>query len=177
MKRSISFWQFGGYVFTSLLGTMLHFLYDMLGKSILIAPFSAVNESIWEHMKLLYFPMLIFAIIENQFFKTEFKNFWFAKLVGFSVGLILIPVLYYCYTGILGVFADWFNILIFFIAAAAAFIIETIILKRNQKPLISNKISFFIICLIGIIFIILTFLPIKIPLFKDPLTNQYGIIK
>lgn len=64
MERSYSQWQMAGFVFTSIMGTLLHFLYDISGESLLVAPFSAINESIWEHMKLLYFPMLAFAWIE-----------------------------------------------------------------------------------------------------------------
>ena len=58
MKRSLTLWQFFGFAFTSLLGTLLHFLYEWTGKSPLVAPFSGVNESTWEHMKLLYVGML-----------------------------------------------------------------------------------------------------------------------
>ena len=176
MKTVLSFWQFVGFVFTSVFGTVLHFLYNWTGKSILIAPFSAVNESIWEHMKLLYFPMLIFAFFQSRFFKSQYKNFWCAKLFGFLTGLILIPVLYYSYTGILGISADWFNILIFFIAAAMAYIVETNILKNNKRCLLPSNTSLGIIIVIGIIFVIFTFVPIKIPLFKDPITGTYGVI-
>ena len=78
MKRDISLWQLGGFSFTALAGTLLHFLYDLTGESVLAAPFSGVNESTWEHMKLLYFPLLIFALIQSRFFK-ERKGFWCIK--------------------------------------------------------------------------------------------------
>lgn len=54
MKRSIKLWQLWGFAVTSLGGTLLHFLYDWLDKPAWIAPFSGVNESTWEHMKLLF---------------------------------------------------------------------------------------------------------------------------
>ena len=56
MKQTISRWQMGGFLFTSVLGTALHFLFDLPGGSAVAALFSAVNESIWEHIKLIYYP-------------------------------------------------------------------------------------------------------------------------
>jgi hypothetical protein len=53
MKRSIGIWQLAGFAATSLGGTLLHFLYEWLGEAVWIAPLSGVNESTWEHMKLL----------------------------------------------------------------------------------------------------------------------------
>ena len=52
---------------TVLGGTILHFLYGLTKESVLVAPFSAVNESIWEHMKLMYFPLFVFALIQSRF--------------------------------------------------------------------------------------------------------------
>lgn len=68
MKRNLSLWQLAGFAFTSIGGTLLHFLYDLTGQSVVAAPFSAVNESTWEHMKLLFFPMFVFALVQSRFF-------------------------------------------------------------------------------------------------------------
>ena len=134
MKVSIPVWQMGGFVFTGILGTFLHFLFDLAGGSLWAGLFSAVNESIWEHMKLLFYPMVLFALVEYGFWGKETPGFWKVKLLGILVGLALIPVIYYSYTGILGVSADWFNIAIFFLAAGAAYVLET---RRFQKGLLS----------------------------------------
>ena len=61
MKRNFSLWQFAGFALSSLAGTLLHFLYDWTGNLVAVAPFSGVNESTWEHMKLLFWPLFIFA--------------------------------------------------------------------------------------------------------------------
>lgn len=176
MQKSRSLWQLAGFILTAVAGTLLHFLYDWTGQSRFIALFSAVNESIWEHMKLLYFPMFVFALIESRYFSKEYEKFWCAKLVGFTVGLTLIPVLYYTYTGILGVSADWFNIMIFFLAAAAAFGLETKFMKNDCFCWLSPAVSFAVLFLIGLVFVVLTFAPPRIPFFQDPITKQYGII-
>lgn len=175
MKKSLTFWQIGGFLFTSAAGSLLHFLYEWTNQSILVAPFSAVNESTWEHMKLLFFPMFVFSLLENRFVSERYNNFRCAKLFGTAVGLFLIPVLYYTYTGALGVTTDWFNIAIFFISAAAAYFVETVILKRVVSLSKSSFLCFVVLCLIALAFIIFTFVQPKIPLFQDPVTGMYGI--
>ncbi len=174
MKRSLTYHQFIGFVFTAVIGTLLHFLYDLTGRSQIVAAFSAVNESIWEHMKLLVFPMFIYAVIEWRVLKGEYGNFWCAKLVGILSGLIIIPASYYTYTGMFGVNADWFNIAIFFLAAALSYWIENRILKEYKKCA-NGSAAFVILCLIAIVFIVFTFATPQIPLFQDPITSAYGI--
>ena len=175
MKKSLSFWQFAGFVFTGVLGTLLHFLYDWTDITF-VALFSAINESIWEHMKILFFPMLIFAVLESRYFAKDYENFWCAKLIGILVGLTVIPVTYYTYTGALGVSADWFNIIIFFIAAAVAYIIETRLMKSDNNFCKSPKVVITMLCITAVMFIVFTFVPPEIPLFKDPITKTYGLI-
>lgn len=168
MKKSLVFWQTTGFIFTSIAGTLLHFLYDWSGQSFIVGLFSAVNESTWEHMKLLYFPMLAFALIESRYVKNEYENFWCAKLIGNITGLVLIPVIYYTYTGIFGVSADWFNIAIFFISAFVAYWLETRLLKSDKKFCISNIACLLMLLSIGVIFVSLTIAPLNIPLFWEP---------
>ena len=114
MKKSIAFRQMLGFLFTSVLGTFLHFLFDLTGGSLPAALVSAVNESIWEHMKLLYVPLTLFALIGGRCMAMNYPGYWCAKWWGTLAGLATIPLLYYTYTGALGVKADWFNIFIFF---------------------------------------------------------------
>lgn len=173
MSRSIPRWQVVGFLFTAIAGTFLHFLFDLTRGNIIAALFSAVNESIWEHMKLLFYPMFAFAMIEYFCWGKDLPQFWCVKLAGIMLGLLLIPVLYYTYTGILGVNADWFNITIFFLTALAVFYIETR-LFQNHECAIPSAVAFILLCLIAATFTALTFVPRHIPLFRDPLTGTYG---
>lgn len=170
MKRDLFLWQFGGFVFVSLLGSILHFVYSWTNSSVLVAPFSAINESTWEHMKLIYFPMLIYALIQSRFLKDN-NNYWCIKLIGILTGLTLIPVLFYTYNGVFGKSPDFVNIAIFFVAAAVAFLIENYLFKKGNLQCKYNKIAFFIIIFIGVLFVIFTFIPPELPLFKDPTTE------
>ena len=174
MKKSFRIWELFGFALTSLGGTLLHFLYEWSGGSVLLAPFSGVNESTWEHMKLLFFPMLIFAAVEGLFFR-EWQAFWWVKLYGILFGLMLIPVLFYTYNGVIGKSPDWVNISIFFVAAALSYIFEVWLAARDRLPTGSRRIPQILLLAIAIAFGIFTFLTPRINLFKDPVTGGYGI--
>ena len=174
MKKSLSLWFLIGFTFVSVLGTILHFLYEWT-DCISLAPFSAVNESTWEHMKILFFPLLLFAIIQAQFFKKEYKNFWKTKLWGILLGSLLIPVLFYTFNGAFGKTPDWLNILFFFIAAASAFLLEWLLFAKNAKNFLPTPIPILLLCILAFFFLLFTFYPPTLPLFQDPLTLKYGI--
>lgn len=175
MKRSVPLWQMAGFVFTGILGTFLHFLFDLTGGNVVAALFSAVNESIWEHMKLLFYPMVLFALVSFGVGGKDFPAFWQVQLKGILLGLVLIPVLYYTYTGILGKSADWFNIAIFFISAGIAFWWETKQLLKPTSQRLPSWVAASLLAVISILFTACTFFPPHIPFFADPLTNTYGL--
>ncbi len=175
MKRSIGLWQLAGFAVTSLVGTLLHFLYDWLGEAVWIAPFSGVNESTWEHMKLLFWSAFIFAVVQSLFFKNK-ENFWCVKLRGIVLGIIMIPVLFYTYNGVIGKSPDWLNIAIFFISAAIAYIYETRLFNSDKFSCKSQKRAIATLCAIGLLFVVFTFITPEINIFKDPLTETYGIL-
>ena len=174
MKRSIGLWQWVGFGITSLSGTLLHFLYDWLGEAAWIAPISGVNESTWEHMKLLFWPLFIFAIVQSRFFPDR-KDFWCVKLRGTLLGITLIPVLFYTYNGAVGKSPDWLNIAIFFVSAAVVYIYETRLFNSERLTCKSGKSALAALCLIALLFVVFTFFTPQIDIFKDPITGTYGI--
>ena len=174
MKREIGPWQLLGFAVTSLGGTLLHYLYDWTGESMLVAPFSGVNESTWEHMKLLFWPMFVYAILQSRLFRDR-EDFWCIKLKGILLGLILIPVLFYTYNGAIGKSPDWLNITIFFISAAIAYIYETRQFNNGTTVCKHKKPSIAILSLIAVLFVVFTFITPEIGIFKDPITGSFGI--
>ena len=175
MKSRISSWQFLGFAVTSLGGTLLHFLYDWTGESRIAALFSGVNESTWEHMKLLYFPLLVYTIIEYFIIGKEFKCYWCVKLEGTLIGLVSIPVIFYTLNGVFGKTPDWINITIFFVSTALTFLYENYLFKQERVCKLSPKICIALLSLIGVLFMIFTFKTPEIGIFLDPLTKEYGI--
>lgn len=173
MQKSIRYWQIVGFLLTAAGGTLLHFLFDLTGETTGAALISAVNESTWEHMKLLFYPMVLFALVEFFLWGSEFQSFWWVKLAGILEGLGLIPVLFY--TGIWGISVDWINILIFFIAAGVSLWVETRLFQADLSCHITPIPAFILICLLAGLFVRFTFSPPRIPLFQDPLTGTYGL--
>ena len=81
MKRILLFLQCAGFVITVLGGILLHFLYGLTNESIFVASFSAVNETTWEHMKLIYFPLFCLCADTKQVFQGiqqlwEYETGW-----------------------------------------------------------------------------------------------------
>lgn len=174
MKKTINLWQLSGFAITSLSGTLLHFIYEWLNESVWVAPFSGVNESTWEHMKLLFFPMIAFAVIQSFFFRDR-KDFWSVKLRGILLGITLIPVLFYTYNGVVGRSPDWLNIAIFFISAAVAYIYEARLFNAESLNFKAPKLAVVILAALALSFVAFTFFTPELGIFKDPLTGTYGI--
>lgn len=174
MKKVIPYCQVAGFLFTAVLGTFFHFLFDLTHGNIFAALVSGVNESIWEHTKLLFYPMLLFAAIEYFFWGNDIQAFWCIKLLGALSGLILIPVFYYTYTGILGISSHWINIGIFFLVAGITFFLETKLFQKNFSCAVSPSVALLCLVLISTLFTIFTFSPPYIPFFQDPLSGNYG---
>ncbi len=167
MKKENFLWGLGGFAFTSVLGTFLHFLYNLSGGKLWAAVISGVNESTWEHMKLLFVPMLIFSVVQYFFF-GERQDFWCIQLRSILLGQLLIPVLFYTYNGAIGKSPDWINIAIFFITAFFAYRYQTKQYKKESTSCLSPALSSTLLCIIALLFGIFTFFPPKIGLFLDP---------
>ena len=173
MKQRSILWQAAGFALVTFIGTILHFLYDWTGRSILVAPFSGVNESTWEHMKLLFWPLFLFAVFQWFFFRKE-ENYWYGKLAATVLGLMLIPALFYTWNGMFGKSPDWVNIAIFYVAAAGAFLLEWWVFRKGLLQCKHPQLGLGAMILIGILFTVFTFFPPQIPLFQDPVTGNFG---
>lgn len=166
-EKDIKLWQFGSFVFTSLIGTLLHFLYEWSGENKIAALFSGVNESTWEHMKLMFVPIFAFALIQRGFFK-DFESFFCIKLIGLLTSLILIPILFYTYNGSIAQSPDFVNIAIFFISAAVGYLIETKLFLKNDFKGLNGIVCLIIMFFIGVLFAVFTFYPPNLNIFKEP---------
>jgi len=96
-----------GIIFVLITGTISHFVYDWSGQNVFVGFFLPVNESIWEHKKLIFFPMLLYSFYVNKKMKDTNSCVTSSFLFGTLVGTVLIPIIFYTYSGILG-----FNLLI-----------------------------------------------------------------
>lgn len=177
-KKEVRNWQIVVTIFSIIFGTVLHFLYEWSNENQIIALFSAVNESTWEHLKLVFFPMLVAGIVEYFALREKTKNMIQAKAVAIVFAICFIIVFFYTYTGIIGT-----N---FFILDILSFLLSIIIGEWIAYKIIINKslyenknkiFTIIILIILLILFMLFTFNPPKINLFKDPITNEYGIIQ
>ena len=174
MNKKLKKWTLIGFFFVTLLGTLGHFLYDLTGGNQLVGRFFAVNESTWEHLKLLFFPFVLYWVIELFAIGKNYKNFAFAGLVGVLSGMAFVVTAFYTYTGVFGKSIDFLNILIFLLGTALAFWVEYKIL--TGKGNITLKIpSLIALVVIAILFVNFTTNPPQIGVFKDPVTGTFGI--
>ncbi len=163
-----------GFVFVGLAGTLLHFLPDVAAGNLvyLIAP---TNESIWEHLKLLFYPYLIFMAAEYFAYGKETRGFFGAKLRGVLLGEAGIVGIYYIYSGILGKNLAWVDISLFFVGCAIAYIIPYLLIKRGKSKDFSARSAALIFILQILLFSIFTFMPPEIGIFIDPVSGMAGI--
>lgn len=165
----------GGLLFAILLGATLHFVFEWSSYSLIVAPIAAVNESTWEHIKIGYWSLLTWALIEYYFFKLRSGNFVIAKAVTVIVYSVLIPTLFYLYTSVLGEHYLSLDIVIFIISILigqyAGYRLLTV-----EKNLNLEKTGALIILVLIFTFVYFTFFPLENFLFKDPVSGDYGII-
>ena len=160
------------FIFISVLGVLLHFTYEWSGDNAVVGLFSAVNESTWEHLKLVFFPYLSVLFVERLFLKDRYPRYFTAHLAGLLAGLGAIPVLFYTYTGILGTNCLAADIAVFLAAAALAWYLSYRLLcassfqrKGTETGQWSAVIAMAVLLLF---FAYATFFPPDIPLFLPP---------
>ena len=153
------------YLFVTIFGTLLHFFYEWSGGNIAVGLFSPVDESVWEHLKLLFFPML--ALTLWDYFVSNKRNSGFlpARVAGIVAGMFFIVTAYYTITGVIGKNIDWLNIVIYFAGVAVAFLTER---KFRQKGNCYNSaLAVIVLVTIAILFAVFTFITPKIGLFES----------
>ena len=176
MGKRLFYWELVGFIFVSALGTLLHFVYDWSGGSVWAAVISAVNESTWEHMKLLFFPTFLYTMIQFCVQGHRYPNLLAVRAVSTLAGLGVIPVLYYTYTGVLGRQINWLNIGIFFVAALVLFWLDFRLLEQGGLPRRWQQVAGLLILLaLAMLFVYFTFAPPTVALWRDPVTGSYGI--
>lgn len=132
-NKKILTWQIAGIFFTIIFGTILHFTYELSGNNPIVGIFSPVDESIGQHLKLVLTPFVIFSIIEFFLWGKNIPYFIIIQAFSVVIGMIAIPVLFYCYTWILGTHYLWADIAIFVISTIISYWISYSLLSNSQK--------------------------------------------
>lgn len=172
-------WILLGIPILFLVGSMFHFLYEISGENLIIGTFAPVNESIWEHLKLVVLPIIcwwgIYDLTEGKNYNIN-KNPWFTgAIIALITALITIPLGYYFYTGAFGIELLAIDIALLLIAIFIGQVIGLHIYRHSNG--IPVRLSILVMLGILVVFIIFTFNPPHLPMFLDTIGNQYGVIK
>lgn len=100
-------YHIAGFFFVLVMGISLHFTYAWSGQNNIVALFSAVNESIWEHLKLIFYPAFIYSFYEYFSYGKAYPDFYAVKMTAILSALSFVVMFYYTYSGVLG-----FNLLL-----------------------------------------------------------------
>jgi hypothetical protein len=174
MKNSILKWELIGIVFIVLVGGALHFFFELSGGWRPLAVIAAVNESVWEHLKLGFWPALIYFIVECFFIRESTQNFFFAKAIGILLIPVAIIVLFYAYTAFMEDMLA-IDLTIFVIAVVIGQLASYKILKLSALPDWTNVVGIALLVLMTAAFSTLTYHAPEVPIFQDPVSGGYGI--
>lgn len=165
-----------GIVIAFLLTFPLHFLYDKLPCFItsIIAP---VNESIWEHMKILFGSILISGVVQKIIVRTKKLNINNVCISNFTAALCSIPIFLIMFLPVYNAIGENLvvTIIIMFLVIIISEIISYFIMKKEDLKLENMAIVFTIV--VYIIFGLLTYFTPQQELFLDPTNLIYGIKK
>ncbi len=160
-----------GILFVLAKGTLDHFLYDWSGHNTIVGLLTPINESIWEHMKMLFYPMLLYTLFLIFKFRKTYSCITSSLCFGILMGTVLIPIFFYAYTSILGKDITIFDIGIFILSILIAFRLSyKLTLSRRLEPY-----TVLLCCLVIVLllcFMTFTYHPPGTRIFQDPTVVQ-----
>lgn len=168
MKTSLKKIEFISLIAASVFGCLFHFFYGWSGENPAAGLFFPVNESTWEHLKLIFFPILLLAIWEYLILNKSYTNFICIKFVSTLIGICLTVILFYTYTGIYGKNSEFMNILLYFISLFAAYYASYVMLRRKMLSGVSCRFCYFGFLVMTLLFFVFTVFPPPIGLFAPP---------
>ncbi len=174
-RRGALRWEIAGFFFIVGLGTALHFAFDWSRGFLLLAPFAVVNESVWEHLKLAFWPALLWALCESGPLHGRINNFRLAKTAGIALMPLTIIALFYACSTALGHNVFALAIAAFIIAVAASQYVSYRIMTADEMNPYLNRIAPGLIIVLAVLFIVFTFLTPQVGLFRDSVTGAFGI--
>ncbi len=158
-----------------LLSFICHFVFDLF-PNVLFSIFFPVNESIWEHMKILFTATLLYSFIDKIILKklnVNYNNYYLQLFISAFISIPIYLIIYLPIYNFIGenMFVSIFLLLIVYIIMQ--YISYKIMQKKETK--IPNYIFSILIILTYIIFIYLTYNPPQNYIFYDSENEIYGI--
>ncbi len=157
------------FIIIGIVGALWHFIYDWSGENTFIGWIAPINESTWEHFKILFYPTLIYTVIEYFIIESKPKNYITASTIGLFMGMAAIVAFFYTYTGILGYDISVLNVFSYYVGLFVMLLVKSKILKN--KSFSSDKSKYISLAFIGIfilLFGIWTANPPLLGIFENP---------
>ena len=148
-------------------GSLFHFLYSLTGECFIVGLFVPINESIFEHTKMVVLPIFIWWSIFYLFRKKDlFVNAWFTSaLIAMISAIIAIPMLFYFYSQAFGIESLVIDILILLISLAIGQILGLHYYRHGKG--IEYNFAIFLMIVIIILFAFFTINPPAFPIFNS----------
>ena len=165
-----------GIPFIFAVGTALHYLYELTGKNILAACIAPVNESVWEHTKMVCLPTVFWwgRCYKKHAHSLHRGRWMHGALAALAAAVGSMPAMYYLYTGVLGRHFLAVDISLLALSAAIGQTVGAHVYKHGKeckKPFTAMA----VIAGIFAVMVFFTFHPPRLPLFRDGQTGLYGV--
>lgn len=154
------------FIIIGIVGTLCHFVYKWSGENTLVGLLAPVNESIFEHQKLMFFPSVLYFAIEYFCFGKDIKNYISASVMGIFSGIAFVVSFFYLYSGILGYSVDIVNVLLYFAGVAVMLIVRNILIKNGVfGSAAARRVALVSVLVSAVLFMVWTAYPPKISFF------------
>jgi len=164
-----------GALFIISAGTLLHYVFDLFGRWPPLALIAAVNESVWEHLKLAFWPAVIFGLAARPWLRSRTTNYWTAKGFGIFVMPLLICAFFYSHKLIFGQHNLAYDITTYVIAVTAGQMLSARLMRMPPLPRKIRILAAGLLAAALLAFSLFTFFPPRLPVFRDGRTGEYGI--
>lgn len=171
-KKKLLLFCAAGFVFVNLLGALSHFFYEWSGDSVVAGIFFPVNESVWEHLKLVIFPTFVWFALGTIYMRGT-PNYVFACFVCVLSGLLIIPAVYYTYTSFTGESILPVDIASFTASVFIGFVAVWFIAGARRVRWL-GVIGALGIAAVVAVYLTFTLYPPQANLFRDPMDGTYG---
>lgn len=176
IKKQIRNWELAGAIFIFFIGPPWHYLFEWTGYWRPIAWLVPINESFWEHLKLAFWPGVLWALVGYWVIGKKVQNYWLGKALGLVCMLAAITVIFYSYTAILGTHQLWIDILAFLLAVALGQFVSARFLMTAAGGRRLQWLGVVLLAGMMLASVVFTYAPPHLSIFEDPEARAYGIL-
>lgn len=165
---------FAGAWIVFIVGAAAHFLFDAIGRWAPLGWVAPVNESLWEHIKMAFWPTLLVDGVLNRRLPSVAHRLVCTAASAWTSTLLIVP-LFHAYTSILGRHYLLADVAIFAIAIAAGHFIAYRIAVGLVPSRSSVLAAAVLVISLGAALVAFTYAPPAMDVFRDSLTGAYGM--